>query len=62
VKMNPLLLDGVVAAAIAVVVLIVVPGVAVAGLLAALALVLCAVSLRFGRHRRRPPVVRRRPR
>ncbi len=63
-NVNPLLLDGLIAAAVAAVVLIVAPGVAIAGMLAVLVLALCGGSLLWDRRRAsrasRAPRVRRR--
>lgn len=58
---NPLLLDGVIAAVIALVVLIVTPGAAIAGLVAVVALLVCGAGRWRDRHAaRRPAPVRRR--
>jgi Flp pilus assembly protein TadB len=60
VNIHPLLLDGLIAAAVAVVLLVVTPGVAIAGLLAIVILIFCAITLRADRRRlRRAPSVRR---
>jgi hypothetical protein len=63
VNIHPLLLDGLIAAAVAVVLLVVTPGVAIAGLLAIAILVCCAITLLADRRRlRRAPAVRRQSR
>jgi hypothetical protein len=63
VNIHPLLLDGLVAAAVAVVLLVVTPGVAIAGPLATVILSFCAITLAADRRRlRHRPQVRRRPR
>jgi type III secretory pathway component EscS len=60
VNIHPLLLDGLIAAAVAVVLLVVTPGVAIAGLLAIVILIFCAITLLADRRRlRRAPSVRR---
>jgi hypothetical protein len=63
VNLHPLLLDGLMAAAVAVVLLVATPGAAIAGLLAILVLIFCGLTLLADRRRaRRAPPVRRRPR
>lgn len=62
-KIDPLMFDGLVAAIIALVVLIVSPGVAISAILAIIALVVCGGTLLWDRRRgRRPPVLRSRRR
>ncbi len=52
-NLHPLLLDGLVAAAVAAVLLLVTPGVAIAGLLAIVILIFCAITLLADRRRLR---------
>ena len=59
-NIHPRLLDGLVAPAVAAVLLLVTPGVAIAGLLAIVILIFCAITLLADRRRlRRAPSVRR---
>jgi hypothetical protein len=60
VNIHPRLLDGLVAPAVAAALLLVTPGVAIAGLLAIVILIFCAITLLADRRRlRRAPSVRR---
>ncbi len=61
-NVNPWLLDGVAAAALAAVVLLATPGVAIAALLGVLVLLLCGISLLWERRQGRRRGRRRTPR